>query len=223
MPASWQVKRQRPRLGAAGVRGQAEYERMGAAPRAPPRTMTRIYLSGPKRLREDLRGYRVQIVALGHDVNAGWLDRPPILEDDDDTPATADSTREDHGEMSFSDAHDVKGAKTLKSRRMILRGHEAATRMAEIIDSELFVVFTDAQNHTREEAYGEYVGALFRGQKVWIVGERYHTFHCYSDVPQFSDFAAFLVALKGLAAAERTIASQTGQQAAKQERPRGGG
>jgi hypothetical protein len=168
----------------------------------------KIYLSARQSRREELRTYRDQLRALGHEVVCSWLDLPGEAEAPKPSDHHGDAgggNEPGHGsDMSFGDRYG-----TLKTREELHMAKEAETRYWEILDCELFVAFTDAENHTREASYAEFGLALgVRGKRSWIVGQRYHTLHWYKDVPAFADWPKFLVALKALGTAERIVGEQ---------------
>jgi hypothetical protein len=159
----------------------------------------RIYLSAPRARREEVKGYRADLQALNHEVLGSWIDDADLPEEGDETPlpASIDAGGLDPGhggsDMSFSADKEVPNMQSARDLELAAR---AARIYAEIIDCDALVVFTDRKNHTREQAYAEYAGALFRGKRVWIVGERYHDMHYFRDVLRFSTWVDFLAMLK---------------------------
>ena len=163
----------------------------------------RILLTSRTDRYDELRGHRNELLALGHEV-------PEILDPPDKPMADAKavtSIEPSHSDMNFGEAHDLNDLKNLKTRKEIDMALAAQSLYEKVADAELVVVFTDPQNHTREESYAIYGGAIWRRKPVWIIGGRFHTMHYLKDVPCFPDWPAFLVALQGLGIAERAISS----------------
>jgi len=165
----------------------------------------KIYLSSRRSRRDEMRLRRDELIALGHEVLAPWLDSNLVLEEDAPAAEPGDAGGgHDAGEGSDMSLGDARDRITVQTRVQMNRAKIAEQIYADILDCEGLVVFTDAMNHTREEAYAEYAGALFQGKRVWIVGQRFHTLHFYRDVQAFSSFQDFLVMLAALEKGQQT-------------------
>jgi hypothetical protein len=165
----------------------------------------KFYLTSRFSRREELRGYRNQLLALGHEVLGSWLDSSLVLDDDapQSQPGNGGGGHEagEGSDMSFG---DFKNTHKLKSRAEILRAKVAQTVFAEISDCEGLIAFTDAENNTHGAALAEFGMALGQNKKLWIVGKRQHVLH-YHDVPCFPTWGDFLTSLAAMEDAERAM------------------
>lgn len=88
----------------------------------------KIYLAASYSKREELCGYRNQLQALGHNVQARWLDGKHQL-DNTGTPIG------DHGEKLVEDGNDSKNA--------VLRAKFAQDDWEDVTAAELVINFTE--------------------------------------------------------------------------------
>jgi len=166
--------------------------------------MLKIYLSGPKHLREKAKECRAQLQADGHEVLGDWIDSTDelALDEDDDAPVAAKPPEEpsDDGgldqRMNFKGFTDAKDVSFMASRKDLFRADRARRILQGILKSDGLVVLTDKKNHTRESSYGEYAIALGAGKTVWLVGHRFHDLHFYEDILHFRTFEEFRAMLK---------------------------
>lgn len=143
----------------------------------------RIYLAGRYSRRLELCGYREQLVAAGHTVQAVWLngehqigtDGAPIGEHGESLVEAMDKTAR---EAFYGNAED---------RAAKLRLHFATDDFRDVTACELLIAFTEPprSSNSRGGRHVEFGIALGQRKPVWIVGPRENIFHWLDNVRHF--------------------------------------
>lgn len=145
----------------------------------------RIYLAARYSRRVELCGYRERLVAVGHQVQAVWLDGQHQISDTG-TPigeageAFVEGTYPTREEF-YQDAND---------RAAALRQRFATEDFRDVSMCELLIAFTEPprSNHSHGGRHVELGIALGMMKRVWIVGPRENLFCWLEDVRQFDTF-----------------------------------
>lgn len=144
----------------------------------------RIYLAASYTRREELCEYRRQLRALGHDVQARWLDGQHQL-DRNGTPIG------DHGEKLVEDGNGLKNA--------ALRAKFAQDDWDDVTGADIVINFTEPPGSTAARG-GRHVEcgiALARGTRVIVVGYRENLFHWLPRVEFVETWDQALHVLRG--------------------------
>lgn len=133
----------------------------------------RIYLAGRYSRREELCKYREQLQAIGHTVQAVWLDGKNQI-DRDGKPIG------DSGESLV----EGEGADT---RAAVLRQKFAHEDVRDVLLCELLIAFTEEPRSApnrggRHVEMGIALGAM---KQVWVVGPRENLFCWHEDIRHF--------------------------------------
>jgi hypothetical protein len=138
----------------------------------------RIYLAGRYSRRLELCGYRDQLRAAGHTVQAVWLDGEHQISNEG-TPIG------ESGEslVENDDSAHVRGA--------ALRQKFAQDDYRDVLGCELLIAFTEPPRSasSRGGRHVELGIALGLMKRVWIVGPRENIFCWLEDVRQFDAWA----------------------------------
>jgi hypothetical protein len=147
----------------------------------------KIYLAARYSRRLELCGYREQAQAIGHKVQACWLDGQHQI-GDTGTPIG------EHGEALVED-----NDQSTHVRAAALRNKFACEDFRDVISAELLIAFTEPprSSGSRGGRHVELGIALGRMLRVWICGPRENLFCWMEDVRQFDTWEDCLRALKG--------------------------
>jgi hypothetical protein len=149
----------------------------------------RIYLAGRYSRRLELCGYREQLRAIGHTVEAVWLNGEHQI-DDGGTPigehgeALVEGLRP--GERLHQEDQSERAAK--------LRQKFARDDFRDVIMAEMTILFTEPPRSapSREGRMVEFGIALGRMQRIVVVGPRENIFCWLEDVRHFENWPAAL-------------------------------
>lgn len=146
----------------------------------------RIYLAARYSRRLELCGYREQLRALGHTVQAVWLDGEHQISD---TGAPIG----EHGEALVEGAlrPGERLSQTDQSDRAArLRQKFAQDDFRDVATCELLIAFTEEprSGNSRGGRHVELGIALGQMKRVWIVGPRENIFCWLDGVLQFADW-----------------------------------
>ncbi|MDD5705082.1 MAG: hypothetical protein PHR35_04095 [Kiritimatiellae bacterium] len=135
----------------------------------------RIYLAARYSRREELCRYREQLCAMGHTVQARWLDGTHQISD-------AGQPIGDHGE-ALVEGHNAE------DRGAELRAKFARDDYEDVIGSDVVISFTEPPRSlaNRGGRHVEYGIALALGKRLLVVGHRENLFHW---LPQAEFYAA---------------------------------
>lgn len=149
----------------------------------------RIYLAGRYSRRLELCGYREQLRAIGHTVDAVWLNGEHQV-DDAGTPIG------EHGESLVEGLRPGERLhqEDMSERAAALRQKFAREDFRDVIMAEMTILFTEPPRSkpSRGGRMVEFGIALGRMQRCWIVGPRENIFCWLEDVRQFDTFAELL-------------------------------
>lgn len=147
----------------------------------------KIYLAARYSRREELCAYRSQLRALGHSVQARWLDGKHQLSD-------KGAPIGDHGEELVEGVDDG----STQVRNAELRAHFANDDWEDVTAAELVINFTEPprSNASRGGRHVEFGIALAKGTRCIVVGHRENIFHW---LPQVEFCATWEEALQALA------------------------
>ncbi len=125
----------------------------------------RIYLAAQYTRREELCRYRDTLRAMGHDVQARWLDGKHQISDNG-TPIG------DHGE-ALVEGHDTS------QRNAELRAKFAQDDFEDVSGADAVISFTEPPRSqaNRGGRHVEYGVALALGKRLLVVGHRENLFH----------------------------------------------
>lgn len=125
----------------------------------------RIYLAARYTRREELCRYRDTLRAMGHDVQARWLDGKHQISDNG-TPIG------DHGE-ALVEGHDTS------QRNAELRAKFAQDDFEDVSGADAVISFTEPPRSqaNRGGRHVEYGVALALGKRLLVVGHRENLFH----------------------------------------------
>jgi hypothetical protein len=148
----------------------------------------RIYLAARYSRRLELCGYREQLQAVGHTVQAVWLDGKHQIADDGKPIG-------DHGEGLVEGRFDQE---EYSERTAALRNRFAMDDYRDVTMCELLIAFTEPprSNSSRGGRHVELGLALGMMKSVWIVGPRENIFCWLEDVRQFETWEACFERLK---------------------------
>lgn len=147
----------------------------------------RIYLAARYSRRLELCDYRDHLRALGHTVQAVWLDGKHQLSNEG-VPIG------DHGENLVEGRFPQE---EYTERSAALRNRFAHDDFRDVISAELTICFTEPPRSDKGRG-GRHVEmgiALGRMQHVWVVGPRENIFCWLDDVRHFDDWAQAVAAL----------------------------
>ena len=152
----------------------------------------RIYLAARYSRRLELCEYREQLRALGHTVDAVWLNGEHQI-DDKGSPI---------GEKGESLVEGLRPGERLhqedmSERAAALRQKFARDDFRDVIMSEMTILFTEPPRSkpSRGGRMVEFGIALGRMQRCWIVGPRENIFCWLDDVRQYDDWPTALAEL----------------------------
>jgi hypothetical protein len=153
----------------------------------------RIYLAARYSRRLELCGYREQLRAAGHDVQAVWLDGEHQISD---KGVPIGETGEALVEGTLRPGERLPPA-DLSERAASLRQKFARDDFRDVLMCELLIAFTEQPRHeaSRGGRHVEFGIALGLMKQVWIVGPRENIFCWLEDVRQFDTFEAAMGAL----------------------------
>lgn len=142
----------------------------------------RIYLAARYSRRLELCGYRDQLHAAGHTVQAVWLDGEHQISDTG-TPI---------GESGEALVEGDDGSRT--ERAAALRSKFAQDDFRDVVMCELLIAFTEPPRvaNSRGGRHVELGIALGQMKRVWIVGPRENIFCWLDDVRQFDTWGECL-------------------------------
>lgn len=146
----------------------------------------RIYLAGRYSRREELCGYREQLRAAGHNVQAVWLDGMHQISD------TGEPIGE-HGEELVEREQMYADKKAAALRQKF-----AQDDFRDVTMCELCIAFTE-EPRSKPNRGGRHVElgiALGQMKRVWIVGPRENIFCWLEDVRQFDTWEECLNRLR---------------------------
>lgn len=123
-----------------------------------------IYLAARFDRRDELRGYRDDLVAQGHVVTSRWLD-----EEGQEESANPDILAENPDKYVQFAEKDIK----------------------DIIAAELLVMFTSVEGGGWGGHHTEFGFALGRIKPVAIIGPRVNVFHAFEYIPVYPDWESF--------------------------------
>ena len=146
----------------------------------------RIYLASRYSRRIELCGYRDQLVAAGHTVQAVWLNGQYQID-------SSGKPIGEHGESLVED-----GDESTHVRNAELRSKFAQDDFRDVVGCELLIAFTEPprSNSSRGGRHVELGIALGLMKRVWIVGPRENIFCWLEDVRQFGTWADAIAALQ---------------------------
>jgi hypothetical protein len=135
----------------------------------------RIYLAARYSRRLELCGYREQLIAAGHQVQATWLDGKHQISDSGE-PLGDQGERWVEGDDGSATAHAAA-----------LRNRFAWEDFGDVSSCELLIAFTEEprQSTSRGGRHVELGIALGQMKRVWIVGPRENIFCWLGDVRHF--------------------------------------
>lgn len=153
----------------------------------------RIYLAARYSRREELCGYREQLRAAGHTVQAVWLDGEHQISD------TGKPIGE-HGEALVEGTlrpGERLSQEDMSARAAALRQKFAQDDFRDVTMCELLIAFTEPprSGNSRGGRHVELGIALGHMKRVWIVGPRENIFCWLDDVRQFDNWQECLAAL----------------------------
>lgn len=130
----------------------------------------RIYLAARYSRRLELCGYRDQLHAMGHNVQACWLDG----------------------------SHQISDDGSASERAAALRAKFARDDMNDVLDCQTLIAFTEPprSNASRGGRHVELGIALGRLRRVMIVGPRENVFCWLPEVRQFDTWEECLASIK---------------------------
>lgn len=140
----------------------------------------KIYLAARYSRREELCGYREQLRAMGHDVQARWLNGEHQLANDG-TPIGENGAALVEGTLRSG---EVLSQHEQSERAAALRAKFARDDWEDVTGAELVINFTEPPRSkaNRGGRHVEYGIALARGIPVIVVGYRENIFHWLPDV-----------------------------------------
>ena len=146
----------------------------------------RIYLAARYSRREELCAYRDQLRALGHDVQARWLDGHHQISDTG-TPI---------GEQGEALVEGDDGSAS--ERSAALRSQFAMDDMEDVVGADVVINFTEPprSNASRGGRHVECGIGIAKGARCIVVGYRENIFHWLQAVEFFPTWDEALAALK---------------------------
>lgn len=127
-----------------------------------------IYLAADYARKDEMRGCRDVLVALGYNVTSRWIDNPDEVE-----------------------GHGTGGVAINDANRLELAVY-AAIDYQDIIRCDAFIQFTTGEL-TRGGRQVEFGLAKAEGKTLYIIGPREHVFHCAADVHHYPTWRSFVI------------------------------
>jgi hypothetical protein len=130
----------------------------------------RIYLAARYSRREELCGYRADLIAMGHQVTSRWL----------------------------NGAHQVSDAGLSDEGSVAERERFALEDYTDVGHSDLCISFSEEprSGFSRGGRHVEHGIALGRQIQAWVVGPRENVFHCLPEVRVFPTWAECMAYLE---------------------------
>lgn len=145
----------------------------------------RIYLAARYSRREELCGYREQLRAIGHTVQAVWLDGKHQISDEG-API---------GDAGEALVEGDDGSTSLRSEA--LRRQFAVDDRRDVLNCDLLIAFTEPprSNASRGGRHVELGIAIGRMKRIMIVGPRENIFCWLDEIEHFESWDAFLATI----------------------------
>lgn len=165
-----------------------------------------IYLAGRYSRRLELCGYREKIHAIGHRVQAQWLDGEHQLSD---AGVPIGESGESLVEGNLLRSGERISETELAAKSAALRQQFAKDDFRDVICCDLLIHFTEwpRSKQNRGGRHVEFGMALGLMKKVWIVGPRENIFCWLEEVRHFDTFEACLHDLPLLPSADYVCSS----------------
>ncbi len=137
-------------------------------PHRPGPAIKRIYLAGRYTRREELCGYRAELQAMGHTVQARWLDGKHQISNEGKPIG-------DHGEALIDGADEGQ----TQIANAALRAKFVQDDWEDVSGAEVVISFTEPprSNASRGGRHVEFGIALCRTQRIIVIGYRENLFH----------------------------------------------
>lgn len=149
-----------------------------------------VYLSARFARRDELRGYRAELIDAGFTVTSAWLDSTDAIDDTTGRAVAPDGSHPEHGpsaaRMASADLNEVAGARIFVAFTDAA-GSVGAARGGRHVELGAFLAFAD---------HGHHQG--FPRSPLYVVGPREHVFHWHPLVTHCETWRECLAALLDL-------------------------